>query len=48
MYTKTLDYAKLTDIEQGKKETPGKFLVRLWEALHKFTDIDTVQKEEES
>ena len=28
-HTKTLNYAKLTDIEQGEKETPGKFLDRL-------------------
>ena len=26
-------YAKLADIEQGEKETPGKFLDRLWEVL---------------
>ena len=32
-------YAKLADIEQGEKETPGKFLDRLWEELRKF-DID--------
>ena len=30
----------MADIEQGEKETAGKFLDRLWEALHKFTDID--------
>ena len=39
-HTKTLNYAKLVDIEQGEKETPGKFLNRLREALHRFTDID--------
>ena len=39
-HTKTLNYAKLADIEQGEKETPGKFLDRLWETLHKFTDVD--------
>ena len=33
-------YAKLADIEQGEKETPGKFLDRLWEVLWKFTDVD--------
>ena len=33
-------YAKLADIKQEEKETPGKFLDRLWESLHKFTDID--------
>ena len=30
----------MVDIEQGDKETPGKFLDRLWEALHKFTDVN--------
>ena len=30
----------MADIEQGEKETAGKFLDKLWEALHKFTDID--------
>ena len=38
MHAKTLNYAKLADIQQGKKEIPGKFLDRLWEALHKFTN----------
>ena len=33
-------YAKLADIEQGEKKTSGKFIDRLWEALHKFTDVD--------
>ena len=33
-------YAKLADIKQEEKETPGKFLDRLWEALHRFTDVD--------
>ena len=33
-------YAKLADIEQEEKETPGKFLDRLSEALHGFTDVD--------
>ena len=28
-HTKTLNYAKLADIEQRAKETPGKFLDRL-------------------
>ena len=36
---KTLDYVKLTDIEQGEKKT-GKFLARLQGALCKFTDVD--------
>ena len=26
MHPKALDYAKLVEIEQGEKETPGKFL----------------------
>ena len=39
-HAETLNYAKLADIEQGEKETPGKFLDRLWETLHKFTDVD--------
>ena len=33
-------YAKLADIEQGEKKTSGKFIDWLWEALHKFTDVD--------
>ena len=45
-HTKTLNYAKLNDIEQGEKETPGKFLYRLWEALHKFTDVDSESQRE--
>ena len=44
--TKPLNYAKLADIEQEEKETPGKFLDRLREALHKFTDIDPKCAEE--
>ena len=36
----TLNYTKLADIEQVEKKTPGKFLDRLWKALHKFTDVD--------
>ena len=39
-------YAKLADIEQEEKETPGKFLDRLWEALCQFTDIDPESEEE--
>ena len=46
-HTKTLNYAKLNDIEQGEKETPGKFLDRLQEALCKFTNIDTESLREE-
>jgi len=36
----------LADIEQAEKETPGKSLDRLWEALHKFTDIDSKSSKE--
>ena len=39
-------YAKLNDIKQGEKETPGKFLDRLREALCKFTNIDTESSRE--
>ena len=39
--TKTLNYAKLANIEQEKKEAPGKFLDRLWEAIHRLTEIDS-------
>ena len=35
----------MADIEQGEKETPGKFLDRLQEALHKFADIDPKNSE---
>ena len=38
VHTKTLNYAKLTDTEQGEKRAPDKFLDRLQEALRKFTD----------
>ena len=44
--TKTLNYAKLNDIKQGEKDTPGKFLDRLREALCKFTNIDTESSRE--
>ena len=47
MHAKTLNYAKLTDIERGEKETPGKFLDRLLEALRKFTDVDPESAEGE-
>ena len=30
----------MADTEQGEKETPHKFLDRLWEALHKFIHDD--------
>ena len=36
---KTLNYAKLANIEQ-EKEAPGKFLDRLREGLRRFTEID--------
>ena len=42
----TLDYAQLADIEKLEKETPGKSLDRLQEALHKFTDIDSKSSKE--
>ena len=32
-------YAKLADIEQGEKESPGKFLDGLQEALSNCTDV---------
>ena len=38
-------YAKLADIEQEEKETPGKFLDRLREALRRFTEIDPESEE---
>ena len=40
-------YTKLADLEQGEKETPGKFLDRLWEALCKFPDVDPESAEGE-
>ena len=43
--TKPLDYSKLADIEQEEKEAPGKFLDRLREALHRFTEIDPESEE---
>ena len=30
----------MADTEEGEKETPCKFLDGLWEALHKFTDVN--------
>ena len=41
---KPLNYGKLTNIEQEEKEAPGKFLERLREALHRFTEIDPKRK----
>ena len=45
-YTKTLNYAKLANIEQEEKEAPGKFLDRLREAFCRFTEIDPKSEEE--
>ena len=42
---KPLNYGKLADIEQEEKEVPGKFLDRLREALHRFTEIDSESEE---
>ena len=42
---KTLNYVKLASVEQEKKEVPGKFLYRLREALHTFTEIDPESEE---
>ena len=44
---KTLNYAKLENIEQEEKEAPGKFLDRLREALCRFTEIDPKSEEGE-
>ena len=46
VHTKTLNYAKLADTEQGEKKAPDKSLDRLQEALHKFTDFDPKSTEE--
>ena len=46
MYAKTLNYAKLANIEQEEKEAPGKFLDRLREGLRRFTEIDLKVKRE--
>ena len=43
----TLNYTKLAVLEQGEKETPGKLLDRLWEAHHKFPDVDPESAEGE-
>ena len=42
---KTLNYAKLANIEQEEKEVPGKFLDKLREALHRLTKIDPESEE---
>ena len=45
MLAKTLNGAKLANIEQEEKEAPGKFLDRLREALRRFTEIDPKSEE---
>ena len=40
VFLKPLNYAKLSNVEQEEKEAPGKFLDRLREALHRFTETD--------
>ena len=45
MRSKPLNYSKLADIEQKEKEAPGKFLDRLREARHRFTEIDSESEE---
>ena len=47
MLAKPLNYGKLANIEQEEKEAPGKFLDRLREALHRFTEIDPKSEEGE-
>ena len=44
-HSKPLNYGKLANIEQEEKEAPGKFLYRLREALHRFTEIDPESEE---
>ena len=44
-HAKTLNYAKLANIEQEEKEAPGKFLDRLREGLCRFTEIDPESEE---
>ena len=43
--TKPLKYGKLANIKEEEKEAPGKFLDRLREALHRFTQIDPESEE---
>ena len=45
MHAKPLNYGKLANIEQEEKDAPGKFLDRLREALHRFTEIDPKSEE---
>ena len=42
---KPLNFSKLANIEQEEKKAPGKFLDRLKEALHRFTEIDPESEE---
>ena len=42
---KPLNECKLADTEQEEKEAPGKFLDRLREAFHRFTEIDPESEE---
>ena len=44
-HAKPLNYGKLANIEREEKEAPGKFLDRLREALHRFTEIDSESEE---
>ena len=46
VHARTLNYAKLANIEQKKKEALGKYLDRLWEALHRFIEIHPKIEEE--
>ena len=45
VHAKPLNYGKLANIEEEEKEGPGKFLDRLREALHRFTEIDPKSEE---
>ena len=45
MRSKPLNQGKLADIDQEETEAPGKFLDRLREALHRFTEIDPESEE---
>ena len=38
-HDKTLNYAKLVNIEEEKKDVPCKFLDRLQEVIHRLTEI---------
>ena len=45
MLAKTLNYAKLANIEQEEKEAPGKSLDRLREVLCRVAEIDPKSEE---